>query len=75
MIGRLREAQPAAAPATNGQPQPAQPQWLATLSTFRRFDGALPHLSAISFDEELTRRLIVRARTERTTVHCALVRP
>jgi hypothetical protein len=39
----------------------------------RPFDGALPHLSAIAFDEDLTRRLIARARTEQTTVHSALV--
>jgi hypothetical protein len=73
LIGRLRDAQPAAAPATNGQPPPAQPQWLGTLCAIRRFDGALPHLSAISFDEDLTRRLVGRVRAERTTVHCALV--
>ena len=73
LICRLREAQPAAAPANNGQPQPTQPQWLTTLSTMRTFDGAVPHLSAISFDEDLTRRLVGRARAERTTVHSALV--
>jgi NRPS condensation-like uncharacterized protein len=73
LICRIRDAQPAAAPATNGQPQPTPPQWLAALSTFRRFDGALPHLSAITFDEDLTRRLVARTRVERTTVHCALV--
>ncbi|MCW2661964.1 MAG: peptide synthetase [Mycobacterium sp.] len=73
LIARLREAQSAAAPATNGQPQPTQPQWLATPGAIRRFDGAVPHLSAISLDEDLTRRLIGRARAERTTVHSALV--
>jgi NRPS condensation-like uncharacterized protein len=73
LICRLRDAQPAAAPATNGQPQPEQPEWLGTLCAIRRFDGALPHLSAITFDKDLTRRLVARARAERTTVHCALV--
>jgi hypothetical protein len=73
LIARLRDTQPAAAPATNGQPPPTQPQWLATPGAIRRFDGALPHLSAISLDEDLTRRLITRARAEQTTVHCALV--
>ena len=67
LIGALRDGQLAA----NGQPVPAQPGWLATLSTLRPFDGALPHLSAIAFDENLTRRLVTRA--EHTTVHSALV--
>jgi hypothetical protein len=69
LIGALRDGQLAA----NGQPVPAQPGWLATLSTLRPFDGALPHLSAVAFDEDLTRRLVTRARAERTTVHSALV--
>jgi hypothetical protein len=73
LIGALRDAQPAAAPAANSQPQPAQPQWLATLSTIRPFDGALPHLGTICFGEDLTRRLVARARTEQTTVHSVLV--
>jgi len=73
LIRGLRDAQPAAAPAANSQPPPAQPQWLATRSTMRPFDGAPPHVSAISFDEELTRRLVTRARAEHTTVHSALV--
>jgi hypothetical protein len=73
LIGRLRDAQPAAAPTTNGQPQPDQLEWLTTRSTMRTFDGAVPHLSAITFDEDLTRRLVGRARAERTTVHSALV--
>ena len=71
LLGRLRDAQPA--PGASGQPQPEQPQWLATQSTIRPFDGALPHVSAIAFDEDLTRRLIARARSEQTTVHSALV--
>jgi hypothetical protein len=73
LLGRLRDAQPAAALATNGQPPAAQPVWLATPSTFRPFDGALPHVSAISFDADLTRRLVTRTRAEETTVHSALV--
>ena len=72
LIGRLRAAQPAAALAANDSP-PAQPDWFATPSTIRAFDGAVPHLSAICFDEDLTRRLVARARAERTTVHSALV--
>jgi hypothetical protein len=71
LLGRLRDGQPA--PGASGQPQPEQPQWLSTLSTVRPFDGAPPHLSAIAFDEDLTRRLVTRARSEQTTVHCALV--
>ena len=71
LLGRLRDGQPA--PGASGQPQPAQPDWLSTLSTVRPFDGAPPHLSAIAFDEDLTRRLVTRARSEQTTVHCALV--
>jgi hypothetical protein len=35
--------------------------------------NAVPHVSAVSFDEELTRRLVTRAGAERTTVHSALV--
>jgi len=72
LIGRLRAAQPTAALAANSSP-PAQPDWFATPSTIRAFDGAVPHLSAICFDEDLTRRLVARARAERTTVHSALV--
>jgi hypothetical protein len=73
LFARLRDAQPAAAPASNGQPLPEQSDWLATLCSVRPFDGAVPHLSAIAFDEVLTRRLVARARAERTTVHSALV--
>ncbi|MDT5133383.1 MAG: hypothetical protein QOE41_2694 [Mycobacterium sp.] len=73
LIAALRDGQPAAALAANSQPPPAQPVWLATPSTFRPFDAALPHLSAICFDEDLTRRLIARARAEHTTVHSAVV--
>jgi hypothetical protein len=73
LIGRLREAQPAAALVANGQPPAAQPDWLATPNTIRPFDGALPHLSAVCFDEDLTWRLITRARAEQTTVHSALL--
>jgi hypothetical protein len=71
LLGSLRDGQPA--PGASDQPQPEQPQWLATLSTIRPFDGAPPHLSAVAFDENLTRRLIARARSEQTTVHSALV--
>ncbi|MCW2650747.1 MAG: Condensation domain protein [Mycobacterium sp.] len=73
LIGRLRDGQPAGALTANGVPQPAQPDWFATPSTIRSFDGAVPHLSAICFDADLTRRLVARARAERTTVHSALV--
>lgn len=74
LICRLRDAHSAAAvAATNGQPQPEQPEWLETLCAIQRFDGAVPHLSAITFDEDLTERLVARARAERTTVHSALV--
>jgi hypothetical protein len=73
LLGRLRDAQPAAALAANSSPPGEQPHWLATASTIRPFDGAMPHLSAIAFDEDLTRRLIARARTEQTTLHSALV--
>ncbi|MDT5327640.1 MAG: hypothetical protein QOF25_4792 [Mycobacterium sp.] len=73
LLGRLRAAPPAAALGANSSPPPEQPHWLTTASTMRPFDGALPHLSAIAFDEDLTRRLIARARTEQTTVHSALV--
>src|ERR1700736_1334516 len=73
LLRRVRDAHPAAAPAPKGKPQPAQPQWLATPATMRPVVGAPPHLSAICFDEELTRRLVTRARAERTTVHSVLV--
>jgi hypothetical protein len=73
MLGRLRAAQPAAALGATSSPRSEQPHWLTTASKLRPFDGALPHLSAIAFDEGLTRRLIARARTEQTTVHSALV--
>jgi hypothetical protein len=73
LIGALRDRQPAVALAVNNPPPAAQPDCLATPSTIRPFDGAVPHLSAASFDEDLTRRLVTRARAERTTVHSALV--
>lgn len=73
LMGQLRDAQPAAALAANCSPPAAQPDWFATPSTIRPFDAAVPHLSAICFDEDLTRRLVARARAERTTVHSALV--
>jgi hypothetical protein len=73
LIGALRDGQPAAAVAVNSPPPPAQPDWLATPSTIRPFDGAVPHLSAASLNEDLTWRLVTRARAERTTVHSALV--
>jgi hypothetical protein len=73
-IGALLDAQPVAAPAaSNGQAHRARPPWLATPCTIRPFDGAVPDVSAIAFDEELTRRLVARARAECTTVHAALV--
>ena len=73
LIGALRDGQPADAVAVNNAPPPTQPDWMATPSTIRPFDGAVPHLSAASFNEDLTRRLVTRARAERTTVHSALV--
>jgi NRPS condensation-like uncharacterized protein len=73
LIGTLRDAQPAVALAVNSLPAPAQPDWLATPSTIRPFDGAVPHFSVVGFDEDVTRRLVTRARAERTTVHSALV--
>jgi NRPS condensation-like uncharacterized protein len=73
LIGGLRDRQPASALTANGVPQPVQPDWFATLSTIRSFDGAVPHVSAICFDADLTRRLVARARAEQTTVHSALV--
>jgi hypothetical protein len=71
LIGRLRDAQAPAVLAAASQPPPAQPPWLNTPSRIRPFDGAVPHLSAVSFDQDLTRRLVTRA--ELTTVHSALV--
>jgi hypothetical protein len=73
LLGRLHDPQPAAALSTNGQPGPEQPEWRATMSAVRPFDGALPELSTVCFDKDLTRRLITRARAEQTTVHSALV--
>jgi hypothetical protein len=73
LIGRLRDAQPGAALTANGQMPPAQPDWLTTRSTIRPFDGAPPHVSAVCFGEDLTRRLVSRARAEQTTVHSAVV--
>jgi hypothetical protein len=73
LIRRLRHAQPTAAVAANGQLAPAHPDWFTTRNRVRPFDGALPHVSAVCFDEDLTRRLITRARAEHTTVHSALV--
>jgi hypothetical protein len=49
--------------------------WLATQNVLRPFDGAVPDLSALSFDADLTRRLAARARAEQTTVNSALVQP
>jgi hypothetical protein len=73
LIGALRDGQPGAERAANGQPQPVQPDWLDTPSTIRPFDGAAPHICTVSFDQDLTRRLVNRAHAERTTVHAALV--
>ncbi|MDT5300091.1 MAG: hypothetical protein QOG79_3333, partial [Mycobacterium sp.] len=47
LIGCLRDAQPRAALVPNSPSLPAQPQWLATPSTLRPFDGAVPYLTAI----------------------------
>jgi NRPS condensation-like uncharacterized protein len=73
LIGGLRDAPPAAALGAHNQTPPAQPEWFAALSTVRPFDGAVPKLTAISLDADLTRRLVTRARAEHTTVHSALV--
>jgi hypothetical protein len=73
LICGLRDAQPAAALAANGAPPAEPPHWAATPSTMRPFDGALPHVSAVSLDADLTRRLVARARAEHTTVQSALV--
>jgi hypothetical protein len=73
LIGALRDGQPAAARAATGQPQPAQPNSPSTPSAIRPFDGAAPHICTVSFDRDLTGRLVTRARAERTTVHAALV--
>jgi hypothetical protein len=73
LIGAVLDAQPVAAQAPNKQARGAQPPQLAAPSAVRPFDGAVPDISAIAFDEELTRRLVARARAERTTVHAALV--
>jgi hypothetical protein len=73
LLAPLRVTQPDIARAATGQPKPEQPPWLATPSTLRPFDGAVPYVSAVAFDEELTRRLITRAHAEQTTVHSALV--
>ncbi|MDT5132375.1 MAG: hypothetical protein QOE41_1686 [Mycobacterium sp.] len=73
LIGVLRDGQPSAVRAANGQPHTAQPDWLPTPSAVRPFDGAAPHICTVSFDRDLTRRLVARARAERTTVHSALV--
>jgi hypothetical protein len=73
LIGALRDGQQAAAVAVNNAPPPAQPDWMATPSTIRPFDGAVPHFDGVGLDEDLTRRLVTRARAERTTVHSALV--
>jgi hypothetical protein len=67
LIGALRDGQPV------GQPQTAQRNWLSRRSTIRPFNGAAPHICAVSLDRDLTRRLVARARAERTTVHAALV--
>jgi NRPS condensation-like uncharacterized protein len=73
LLGALRDTQPSTTPPVNGLPPVAQPQWLASPSTIRPFDGAVPDLSVIAFEEDLTGRLVARARAERTTVHSALV--
>jgi hypothetical protein len=72
LIHRLRDAQAAADVLAPFKPRP-EPEWMSTPSPFRPFDGAVPSLSAVSFGEELTRRLAGRARAEQTTVHSALV--
>jgi hypothetical protein len=72
LIHRLRDAQPAADVLAPSTPR-AEPEWMSTPGAFRPFDGAVPSLSAVSFGEELTRRLSARARAEQTTAHSALV--
>jgi hypothetical protein len=42
-------------------------------SALRPFDGSLPHVSTITFDLALTRRLVERCRVEQTTVHSVIV--
>jgi hypothetical protein len=73
LIGALRDGQPAAVQGADDQRQTAQPDWVSTRSTIRPFDGAAPHIGTVCFDQDLTERLVARARAEQTTVHSALV--
>jgi hypothetical protein len=73
LLHQLRDAQPVADVLAPVSPPPAASEWMSTPGRFRPFDGAVPSLSAVSFGEELTRRLAARARAEQTTVHSALV--
>lgn len=45
---------------------------MGAVSSRRPFDGALPHVSGVAFDQVSTRRLVARCRAERTTVHAAI---
>ena len=60
--------------APNDIDDPAQPEApkQGRPVTFRAVDGSLPHIDALHLTPVTTRRLVERAREERTTVHGAL---
>lgn len=63
---------PVAAAAPTAE-TPSVDERLSAFVPTRPFDGAPPDISTITFDEDLTTRLVRCCRAERTTVHAALV--
>lgn len=72
---RLAALPSSSTPPANEQSGEAAPvdERLSAPVALRPFDGATPTISTVIFDEDLTSRLVQRCRTERTTVHAALV--
>ncbi|MFJ8751525.1 peptide synthetase [Streptomyces sp. NPDC102441] len=57
--------------AMTDSPPPDDPR-LSAAGELAPFVGHLPHLQALALDQELTARLVLRCRSESTSVHAAL---
>ncbi|MDJ0367711.1 condensation domain-containing protein [Hymenobacter sp. H14-R3] len=75
LLARLPSTLVPAAATSPAEAAPAAPldERLSALVPMRPFDGVAPDLSTITFDADLTSRLVQRCRAEGTTVHAALV--
>ncbi len=59
--------------AAEQEPSPERDPQMDRTSVIRPFDGATPHVVSVSLTEKLTAQLIDTCRTQRSTVHAALV--